>query len=198
MTAAIVLAAGASRRFEGQTPKLLAPFRGRPLAAWALDAVDDAGFDEVIVVLGGCDISPLLSTEFSVENYNWESGIATSLARGIAEAERRGHEVAVVGLADQPFIPSSAWMAVAATKSPIAVATIDGHRTPPVRLERQVWPLLPTSGDIGARTVMRAYPHLVTEVPCSGSAIDLDTQQDFERWTLDDPLQAGSTLDESV
>ncbi len=198
MTAAIILAAGASRRFESQTPKLLAPFRGRPLAAWALTAVDVAGFDEVIVVVGGSGITPLLSTQLTVENYNWEDGIATSLTRGVAEAERRGHEVVVVGLADQPFVPSSAWMAVAATKSPIAVATIGGQRTPPVRLERNVWPLLPTTGDVGARAVMIAHPHLVTEVPCAGSAIDLDTQRDFERWTVDNSSRAGATLDHSV
>lgn len=48
--AAIVLAAGASRRMG--RPKLLLPFRGRPLLAWTLDAFRTAGVSDVLVVTG--------------------------------------------------------------------------------------------------------------------------------------------------
>lgn len=198
MTAAVILAAGASRRFHGNTPKLLTPFRGRPLAAWTLSAVANAGFAQVIVVVGGCDMTSLVTTEVIVENPDWTQGIATSLTRGVAEADRRGHDVVVVGLADQPFVPSSAWRAVAAARSPIAVATMGSRRTPPVRLERQVWPLLPTTGDAGARVVMRTHPHLLSEVACAGSSVDLDTQSDFEAWAHRDPPGADVTFGHST
>ena len=48
--AALVLAAGASSRFG--SPKALAQFEGRPLLEHVLDAVREAGIDEIVVVLG--------------------------------------------------------------------------------------------------------------------------------------------------
>jgi len=181
MTAAVVLCAGGSTRF-GDQPKLLAPFRGRPLAAWALDAAGAASFDEVIVVIGSADLSAVLGSQIIVENTRWTSGLASSLRTGVAAAEQRGHEVIVVGLGDQPLVPASAWRAVGGATSPIAVATFGGHRSPPTRLARVVWPLLPTSGDVGARELIQARPDLVCEVACEGDRLDIDTVQELDKW----------------
>jgi len=175
-----VLAAGGGSRFHGDSHKLLAPFRGKPLWRWAVDAAGVAGLD-VIVVDGAVRI------EDAVHNDRWQVGMATSLQVGIAAAE--GHDAVVVGLADQPLVPASAWRAVAvADEKPIAVATYDGRRGNPVRLAREVWPLLPTSGDEGARVLMRERPDLVIEVACEGTAADVDTLEDLRamesmRWS---------------
>jgi nicotine blue oxidoreductase len=119
-----------------------------------------------------------------IRNEAWASGQATSLAAGVAAVAAAGHDVVVIGLGDQPLIGPDAWQAVAAsTATPIAVASFGGERRPPVRLAAEVWPLLPKSGDDGARVLMRGRPDLVTAVPCSGEAVDIDTQEDLERWS---------------
>jgi CTP:molybdopterin cytidylyltransferase MocA len=59
------------------------------------------------------------------------------------------------------------------------VANFGGRRTPPVRLSSEVWPLLPTMGDIGARELMRARPDLVRDVACDGDCLDIDTVEDM-------------------
>jgi CTP:molybdopterin cytidylyltransferase MocA len=183
VTAAVLLCAGGSTRFDSGQPKLLALFRGRPLVSWALEHVGAAGLDEVIVVVGPADLSEVLTTQVVVDNPEWATGIASSLRAGIAEAARRGHEAVVAGLGDQPLIASSAWSAVAATDSPIAVSSFAGRRTPPVRLTRAVWLLLPSTGDIGARALMRERPDLVREVECEGEPLDIDTTEELARWT---------------
>jgi molybdenum cofactor cytidylyltransferase len=183
VTAAVLLCAGGSSRFIRGGPKLLAPFRGRPLVAWAIEHAVAAGLDETIVVVGAVDLSGLIPHgAVVIDNPAWPSGLATSLVAGIARAGEGGHEVAVVGLGDQPMVPAETWRAVASTDSDIAVATFNGHRAPPTRLTRSVWSLLPRDGDMGARALMQDRPDLVQEVPCLGEAFDIDTVEDLARW----------------
>lgn len=181
--AAVVLAAGGGSRFEGPDHKLRAPFRGRPLAAWALDAAAGAGLDELIVVTGAVALDDLVPAgAVVVHNARWADGQATSVRAGIDAASARGHGAVVVGLADQPLVPAEAWRRVAACDSHIAVATYDGRRRNPVRLTSSVWPEVVSTGDEGARTVIRLRPDLVTEVACPGDPGDVDTLEDLDRW----------------
>ncbi len=49
---AIVLAAGKGTRMESDLPKVLVPACGRPLIAYVLDALQAAGIDDIVVVIG--------------------------------------------------------------------------------------------------------------------------------------------------
>ena len=180
-----MLAAGGGSRFAGPAHKLLTPFRGRPLVTWAVEAALGAGLAETVVVVGAADLAGVLPAGVTVvENHDWErGGQASSLRAAVAWAGRQGHDAVVVGLGDQPLVPAAAWAAVAADPHPIAVATFDGARRPPVRLAREVWPLLPVAGDVGARTLISARPDLVGEVACDGDAADVDTLEDLRRWS---------------
>ena len=119
-----------------------------------------------------------------VANDRWHDGMATSLRAGVTRARRDGHHAVVVGLGDQPLVLPESWQRVARTKAkPICVATYKGTRGNPVRLSSLVWPLLPPTGDQGARVVMRRRPDLVMEVPCPGGAADIDTVDDLREWS---------------
>jgi nicotine blue oxidoreductase len=182
--AAVVLAAGGGRRFAGSTPKLLADFRGRPLVTWAVAAALGAGLHETIVVTGAVDLDGVIPDGVTcVHNPHWEKGQATSLHAAWAAAADAGHDAIVVGLGDQPLVEAAAWNRVAASDSPVAVATYGGERRLPVRLARSVWPLLPVDGDEGARRLMRERPELVAEVACPGEPADVDTLEDLARWS---------------
>ncbi|MGH9098699.1 MAG: nucleotidyltransferase family protein, partial [Acidimicrobiales bacterium] len=165
--AALVLAAGEGSRFAAG-PKLLAAFRGRPLLAWAVEPPLEAGLP-VVVVSGPVDLAEPLACFGAavtvVDNRRWKEGQATSLLAGVAWCEAARFDAVVVGLGDQPLVPSSAWRAVAGDeRAPIVSATFSGRRRPPVRLHRAVWPLLADAGDQGARELMRRRPDLVAEV----------------------------------
>lgn len=188
--AGVVLAAGGGSRFEApdhELPvhKLLWPFRGRPLVRWAVDAVLGAGFEAVVVVTGAVDLSGALPPGVAVvENPRWAEGQAGSLQVALDWCRRAGHRAAVVGLGDQPLVPSSAWRDVGrCERAPVVAATYGGRRRNPVRLDRAVWDLLPGSGDEGARALMRQRPDLVTEEPCEGDPADVDTLEDLDRWS---------------
>jgi CTP:molybdopterin cytidylyltransferase MocA len=183
--AAVVLAAGGASRFDDAKNKLLAPFRGRPLAQWAVDAARGAALSSTFVVMGAVELE-LPPDVIVVRNPRWSEGQATSLQAGIAAARDSDCDcdAVVIGLGDQPLVPAEAWRAVAqCTEKPVATAVFDGQRRPPVRLAAEVWPLLPVDGDEGARALMRGRPDLVAEVPCVGEPIDIDTREDLDRWT---------------
>lgn len=185
-TTAVLLAAGGGTRFVGPTHKLLAMLGGTPVFQHSLDHLVAAGFDHVVVVTGAIDLHIGQPGVTTVHNPAWQQGQAGSLQLALATARGHHSEFIVVGLADQPFVPASAWRAVATAEStaPIVVATYEGKRGPnPVRLHSSMWPLLPTEGDEGARTLMRLHPEWIDEVACEGSAADIDTLEDLGSWT---------------
>jgi molybdenum cofactor cytidylyltransferase len=188
---AVILAAGAGSRFDGPGHKLLAELpesgdEGRAsVISRSLDHVLAARIGPVLVVTGACaDVVPERFVDVVAVHHNprWDDGQATSLRVGLDAAAQLGCRAAVIGLADQPFITPAAWQAVAAADAPIAVATYDGRRGNPVRLDAAVWELLARTGDEGARALMRVRPDLVREVPCTGSPADIDTEEDLRRW----------------
>jgi CTP:molybdopterin cytidylyltransferase MocA len=180
-TLAVVLAAGGGSRFTGPQHKLLAPLPEGSVGRVAVERAIAAGLDGTLVVVGATDLD-LPSGAVVLTNPRWREGIATSLQVAVDHAREVGAEAVVVGLADQPFIDPAAWRAVAASRSPIAVATYAGRRGNPVRLAGQIWPDLPRTGDEGARALMRARPELVAEVPCAGNPADIDTTEDLRAW----------------
>jgi len=196
-TLCVVLAAGAGSRFGGPSHKLTTILGdGRTVAEHAITAALDSAVGRVVVVTGAVALDLPRGAE-ALPNPDWADGQAGSLQRAVAEAERRGAEAIVVGLADQPLVGAEAWRRVAAASAPIAVATYadSGPEQPrnPVRLHRSVWPQLPTAGDQGARELIRLQGDRVERVPCPGSATDVDTLEDLRQLEDHAPWQNSSS-----
>jgi CTP:molybdopterin cytidylyltransferase MocA len=189
--AAVILAAGGASRFNAGDPdaspgaKLLQVVRGRPLVAWSIAPALEAGFEDVLVVDGAADLRLSVPDSVTlVHNERWIDGQASSLRMGLEWCAARGHASAVIGLGDTPGLTVQAWRAVAqAPCGPIVFATYDAKRGHPVRLDAEVWPLLSSEGDEGARSIARRYPELVREVACVGEPADIDTREDLQRWS---------------
>jgi molybdenum cofactor cytidylyltransferase len=188
----VILAAGAGSRWAaagGPGHKLLALHRGHTVVWWAATHALDAGLN-VVVVAGAVDLAGVVPEGVTILlNPRWAEGQSTSLLIGTAEATRIGAPGVIVGLGDQPRVPTSSWMAIAeatveATR-PIIVASYEGVRGQPIALMAEVFPLLPVEGDEGARTLIRVSPHRVLEVPCAGSPrqlADIDSPKDLDSW----------------
>ncbi|RAO39248.1 Nicotine blue oxidoreductase [Micromonospora saelicesensis] len=194
MTAGLLLAAGAGRRYG--RPKALVELDGEPLVRRAIRLLGDGGCAPVHVVLGaGADEMPDLPGAVPVRHDRWSDGLGSSLLRGLASLPA-DVPAAVVVLVDQPLLSPVAVRRVRtayADGAVVAVATYAGRPGHPILLTRRTWPLLSgyALGDRGARDLLRDRPDLVVEVPCDdvGSPVDVDTPADLLRLR---PLSGGS------
>jgi CTP:molybdopterin cytidylyltransferase MocA len=189
--AAVILAAGGGQRFSANNPeapigaKLFALIKDKPVLAWAIAPTLGAYFDEVIVVGGAANLEAIVPDGVTLlQNDEWSQGLASSLHVALAWCHLQGHRRALVGLGDSPGLTTDAWSAVRnAPGGPIVFATYGGRRGHPVRLDAEVWPLMPLRGEEGARALVRERPDLASEVACSGEPADIDTLADLEEWS---------------
>lgn len=185
--AAVILAAGRSRRF-GARNKLLARHRGRPLLRAAVDAAAASSASPVIVVTGhqapavrgalrGCRLH-------CVFNRRHASGMASSLRRGLAAvpASRAG---AVIVLADMPGLRArdidrliEAWQ----PGDDAVVPKAGDRRGNPALLARSLFARLATlTGDEGARRLLAAGARVRHIEAGADQLRDVDTPRDWRR-----------------
>ena len=186
--AAVVLAAGESRRFGSQ--KLLAPLRDRPLLQHALDAANASALSPIVVVLGAdADaIAARIRTGRAriVRNPDHATGQASSLRVGLRSLD--ASDAAVVVLGDQPNVTAALLDALVATQrssgAPAVVCVQDGRRSPPTLLHRDLWAEVDAlRGDAGAREVLARHADVVVFDVADGLGRldDIDTREDRER-----------------
>ena len=185
-TLGVLLAAGSGTRFLGSQHKLLSHIDGQTIFSRSLSAMTGSHLDGFIVVSGAVDLSDQIGDVEEVHNPDWKSGQRSSVITAMQFARMQGYDAIVVGLADQPFLTSQAWINVASSTSPIAIATYNGARGNPVRLHSSVWDTfedLDADPDAGARSLIHLHPELVRGVVCEGNSADIDTTEDLDTWT---------------
>jgi molybdenum cofactor cytidylyltransferase len=187
--AAIVLAAGFSRRMGGEN-KLLRTLGSKPLISHALEKVAGLGVRQLIVVLGETAdaITPLLPASATpVRNARAAEGMGASLAAGAAALDPGLAGVFVV-LGDMPFVERADYEKLATAfheqnGEAICVPLHEGRRGHPVLFPARCFPdLAGLSGDEGARRLFAAPgQRLQTVEGCSvGVLTDFDDPQSFK------------------
>ncbi|MHA1524586.1 MAG: NTP transferase domain-containing protein [Alphaproteobacteria bacterium] len=184
--AAVVLAAGASRRM-GAANKLTEVLGGKALVAQVVEAalasqtrpvivVTGHQSDQVAAVLSGLDVA-------LVHNPNQASGLASSLAVGI-NALGANVGAALVMLGDMPHIRAEHLNKLIAAFDPdegraIVVPMSGGRRGNPVLWARRFFGALAgLSGDVGAKHLIGENESWVVEVELDSATLkDIDTEQ---------------------
>lgn len=187
--AAVVLAAGASRRL-GQ-PKQLVQVEGESLLRRTARIALAAGYEPVFVVLGfeaaGMAIEVADLSIRALINDDWNLGMATSIRTGTiaALAVRPEVDALLLLVCDQPQLSASHLQALLAAHRqgslPITASEYGGKAGVPAVLARAMGPeLLTLEGDAGAREIIRRVPARVSTVSWPAGLVDVDLPEDLE------------------
>lgn len=188
-TAAVVLAAGGSRRL-GRT-KQLEPWGRSNLLGHVVSRTFEFPVDEVWVVLGHEADQILDHTDlgeaYVVENLEWEEGIASSLRVVLDALTRLSRcDQALIVIGDQPEVPvdtvTDLLESHARSGKPVSIPKYRYSWGNPVVVNRSLWArLMSLEGDEGAKRLWQAHPEWVNEVWFSESAPrDVDTEADVD------------------
>jgi len=184
---AIILAAGQSKRM-GRQNKLLTEIDGRAMVARAVDAVTASSVRTVNVVLGHEAESVKKALKGRpvnfIENPDYADGLSTSLKRGLSALPRET-DAALICLGDMPRITTTEIERLITGFKPnqrhsICVPTYNGKRGNPVLIGRRFFPeIRDIAGDIGARSLIDAYPEFIHEIEMEsdGILLDIDTPE---------------------
>jgi CTP:molybdopterin cytidylyltransferase MocA len=179
ITAGLLLAAGRSSRF-GPANKLLARFRGAPLATHAAAALAALPLDYRLAVTADARVASLLPG-FRIVAADPAGLQSDSLRTGVRAAEALGADLLLIALADMPLVDVDTLAAVLDTArvQGIAAASDGDLVMPPAAFATSRFPdLLALSGDRGAGAILRDLP-AAARVPAPGRLADIDTADDL-------------------
>ena len=180
--AALVLAAGAGRRFGGD--KLAAAFRGEPLIHHAIRAARAAPVDRVLVVCPAHLAIGDWPGEPRVEALRIASPeMSASLKRGIAALA--GADAVFVFLGDMPLVPPgiAGELATALKENFAALPRCRGEPGHPVLLTARAFAAIETlTGDQGAGRLLKARMDIAfVDTADEGVLLDIDRAEDIAR-----------------
>jgi molybdenum cofactor cytidylyltransferase len=184
MVSAVVLAAGASTRMGSQ--KLLLLLGGEPLLRRSVRQVCDAGFDDVLVVLG----SEHEQTRTALEGLAVRHAVNAQYASGMGSSFRTAvehlpeSEAAMFALADQPFVTSVEYRTVldAYRHDPHGIVSVRYGEVmaPPHLFEREFFPEL-AQLQHGARSLLQRHQDRTLVLQFRPDLlVDVDTPEDYE------------------
>jgi molybdenum cofactor cytidylyltransferase len=184
MVSAVVLAAGASTRMG--TQKLLLPLENEPLVRRAVRQVCDAGFEDVLVVVGSEHEQILHALDGLPVRHALNADYATGMGSSFrtAVAHLADSAAAMFALADQPLVTSAEYRAVLDAyrkeASPIVSVRYGEVMAPPHLFARALFPELAVL-EHGARPVLLRHLDETTILRFPPDLLmDIDTPEDYE------------------
>ena len=186
----IILAAGKASRMG--KPKQLLTYQGSSLISHAVKIGLNSNCRPVIVVLGAYkeQVKPQidkLPIEI-IENSDWETGMSSSIRAGINAINQSNSNLdsVIIALADQPLISEAVFNQLIKeyrdTNNKIIAAAYDDIVGVPALFDKNfLSELMDIEGDRGAKALIRKYRDEVLTIPVAEAAIDIDTQDDYQK-----------------
>jgi molybdenum cofactor cytidylyltransferase len=176
------------------------PLGGKTLLEHVLDNLKGSKIEDLIVVLGAHADEIQHQIDFGdvrvVINGDFTKGMSTSIQAGLRAVST---DAAMIVLADQPFVtPRTIGLLIdeyKRTRATVVMPTYNGSRGNPVVIDRSLFPeMMKLRGDVGFRAIFANRAESIVSVPVDdrGVVTDIDTMEDYERWTAEsaDPSRA--------
>lgn len=174
--AAVVLAAGASRRLG--RPKQSIVLAGESLLHRTIRIASEARLSPIIVITrpGAENIASPSSTIITKVNQNPDEGIASSIRCGISAASNEGAFGAVLLACDQPGLSAHHLRALIADPGVMTGSGYAGSIGVPAYFPAALFPtLLQLRGDTGARSLLKN----ARSIDADDLKLDIDTEEDL-------------------
>ena len=188
MISAILLAAGQSKRMDGEN-KLTKEIQGVPLIKHSVKNILAASIDELIIVLGYQKeiIEKLIDKNEKIKfvfNKDFESGMASSIKTGLNNLSEKT-ESFFICLGDMPMVGHDIYNQLIKSKAnkEIIVPTYKGQQGNPVLFNKSMKEkVIDISGDVGAKKILELNKEKIFYLPIddSGVVLDFNTQESFK------------------
>jgi molybdenum cofactor cytidylyltransferase len=187
----IVLAAGSSSRM-GSSKQLL-EIDGQPLLCKCVDEALAASPSRVVVVLGANEkphreLLERLPVQI-VSNFYWKTGMGSSIKTGLNYLIQSGADLdgVILMVCDQPGLTAEHLQKLIQKfheKNKAIIASYYARSSGvPVLFGRSFFSnLLLLSDDHGAKKIVQQFPDQVETVAFPSGSIDLDTQEDYQKY----------------
>ena len=188
MIAAILLAAGQSKRMAGEN-KLTKEIQGTPLIKHSVKNILASSIDELIVVLGHQKetIEKLINKNEKIKfvfNKDFESGIASSIKTGLNNLSEKT-EAFFICLGDMPMVNPNIYnqLIKSINKREIIVPTYKGQQGNPVLFAKSVKEkIINISADVGAKKILELNKDKILNLEINDQCVtkDFNTQDSFD------------------
>ena len=187
MISAILLAAGQSKRMDGEN-KLTKGIQGIPLIKLSVKNILASSVNELIVVLGYQKeiIEKLIDKNEKIKfvfNNNFESGMASSIKIGLNNLSEKT-EAFFICLGDMPMINQDVYNQLIRSRNnkEIIVPTYKGQQRNPILFSKSMKSIIISiEGDIGAKKILEQNKDKILKVKIDDINItkDFNTKDNF-------------------